>query len=72
MEWHYLDNRGVPQTGTVEQTLDHGGSDVTYYFRNDTGKLDVLSGLRVKTTAHAVYGKDARMPGCPICDREDG
>ena len=67
MKWHYLDNRGVPQEGTVEKTVDHGGSDVTYFFRRDSGELDCLSGLRVKDHAHAVYG---HKPGCPICEED--
>ncbi len=56
--WRYLDNRGVEQVGTVENTVDRGGSDVTYFFRRTTGELDVLGGLRVKDHAHAIYDKD--------------
>jgi hypothetical protein len=67
MKWHYADARGVWHAGTVEQTVDRGGSDVTYYFRSDAGDLHVTSGLALDPTAHAVYGP---RPGCPLCEQE--
>lgn len=66
MEWHYTDSRGVPQVGTVERTIDRGGSDVSYYFRSKAnGTLTVKSGLALTPNDHANWGY---KPGCPICE----
>jgi hypothetical protein len=47
--WHYNDARGVAHTGYVERTVDHGGTDVTYYFRDSsTGELSLVSGPRLR------------------------
>lgn len=47
--WSYSDNRGVAHVGFVERTIDHSGTDVTYFFRDfHTDELSVLSGSRVK------------------------
>ena len=56
MKWVYTDSRDVKKTGVVERTTDYGGSDVTYFFRGDDGKLDVLHGAWLKQTgAHPIY-----------------
>jgi hypothetical protein len=48
-KWEYIDNRGKKQTGDFVKFLDHGGTDVTYFFKNSkTGKVDVISGSRLK------------------------
>ena len=46
--WEYPDGRGVMQTGTFIKFADHGGTDVTYFFKRDnTGEIDVVSGSRL-------------------------
>jgi hypothetical protein len=47
--WRYKDARGVEHEGRVERTVDKGGTDVTYYFRDkDTNELSLVSGSRLK------------------------
>ncbi len=46
--WTYSDRIGVQREGTFEKFYDHGGTDVTYYFRRDDGTLDLVSGSRLK------------------------
>lgn len=46
--WKYVDARGVDCEGTFEKFTDHGGTDVTYWFRQDDGTLDLVSGSRLK------------------------
>jgi hypothetical protein len=59
MLWKYTDSTGIERTGTVEKTVDRGGSDVTYFFRRSDGKLDVVSGFRLKqTNAHPIYSQE--------------
>lgn len=48
IKWSYVDARGVKKTGTLEKTSEGQGTDVTYFFRGDDGKLDVVSGSRLK------------------------
>ena len=57
MLWAYTDNTGVERLGTVERTVDHGGTDVTYFMRREPdpgselpGKVDVLQGTYMKRT----------------------
>ena len=47
--WRYEDAQGVEVEGFFENFADHGGTDVTYFFRRDDGTLDVVSGSRLKT-----------------------
>ena len=52
-KWIYTDAAGVERVGTVESTSDRGGNDVTYFFRRDSGELDVLQGTYMaRTGAH--------------------
>lgn len=49
----YTDSVGIQRTGYIEKTLDHGGTDVTYFLRRweaitGADRVDVLSGSRVK------------------------
>ena len=47
--WQYQDARGVTHTGYLERFSDHGGTDVTYWFRDHvTGALDLVSGSRLR------------------------
>lgn len=45
----YLDNRGAPCRGRVEQISDRGGSDITWFMRSEDGVLSCLSGSRIDT-----------------------
>ncbi len=42
--WRYKDALGIPREGTFEKFTDHGGTDITYFFRRDDGTLDLVSG----------------------------
>ena len=46
--WKYTDARGIEREGTFETFTDHGGTDITYHFRQDDGTLDLVSGSRLK------------------------
>ena len=46
--WSYKDARGVQVEGFMDGFSDRGGTDVTYFFIRDNGKLDVVSGSRLK------------------------
>ncbi len=47
--WQYEDARGTQHTGYMERFSDHGGNDVTYWFRDqETGALDLVSGSRLR------------------------
>ncbi len=48
IRWKYEDAAGVEREGTFEKFTDLGGTDVTYFFRRDDGKLDLVSGSRLK------------------------
>ncbi len=50
--WTYKDGRGVQCEGAFESFHDHGGTDVTYFFIQKNGKLDVVSGSRLKEAKH--------------------
>ena len=47
--WSYTDSMGTEREGFFEKFLDHGGTDVTYFFRRDGGRLDLVSGSRLKS-----------------------
>lgn len=46
--WRYQDATGVERVGYFENWTDHGGTDVTYFFRREDGTLDLCSGSRLK------------------------
>ena len=46
--WRYLDAIGIEREGFMKGFADHGGSDVTYFFERDDGRLDVVPGPRMK------------------------
>ena len=48
IRWKYEDSTGVEREGIFEKFTDHGGTDITYFFRRDDGKLDLVSGSRLK------------------------
>ena len=41
--WEYVDARG-----TMKDSSDKGGTDITYFMIRDTGELDIVSGSRIK------------------------
>lgn len=45
----YDDARGVSHTGVVENVVDSGGHDVTYFMRSEEGDLHVISGSVLET-----------------------
>lgn len=49
--WKYQDATGVWREGTFVNFSDHGGTDVTYWFRRDDGTLDLCSGERLRRAA---------------------
>lgn len=47
--WEYYDSRGVKHYGWVEKFSDKGGTDVTYFFKDEkTDELSVVSGSVLK------------------------
>lgn len=47
--WKYQDAAGREHIGTVVQTFDKGGTDVTYQFKDEaTGEISMVSGARLK------------------------
>ena len=47
--WEYYGSLGAKHYGWIEKTLDLGGTDVTYFFRDeDTNELSVVSGSELK------------------------
>ena len=61
--WSYEDARGVKKRGVVENTVDRGGTDVTYFMRSESGDLDLLRGELLK--------KANRTPGFVRVPRKD-
>jgi len=53
--WRYKDFFGVEREGEFEKFTDYGGTDITYYFRRDDGKLDLVSGSRLNE-ARRIWG----------------
>jgi len=47
-KWEYQDARGVTKTGSLSKTVERQGTDVSYIFKGDDGKTDVVSGSRLK------------------------
>lgn len=47
-KWIYKDAIGIERIGTLEQTIPGQGSDITYVFKREDGKLDLVSGQRLK------------------------
>lgn len=51
-KWKYQDSRGIEHIGYMEKFFDKGGTDITYFMRDqETGELSVLSGSLVKRMA---------------------
>jgi hypothetical protein len=46
--WRYRDAIGLEREGFMIKFVDHGGTDVTYFFERDDGRLDVVPGPRMK------------------------
>ena len=56
--WTYQDSVGVQRTGYFEKSLDHGGTDITYFFRRvEDGQLDLVSGLRLRAAKRIWKGE---------------
>lgn len=63
--WTYADARGVSRKGHFAHFTDHGGTDVTYYFRDcETAELSLVSGSRLKAASRiwAKCGKCGLLP----------
>jgi uncharacterized protein YfaT (DUF1175 family) len=57
--WRYRDACGVTRYGTMETFTDHGGTDVTYWFRRiENNTLDLVSGQRLRD-AERIWKHDA-------------
>lgn len=46
--WNFQNDMGVWMKGTFEKFTDRGGTDVTYWFKDETGRLHLVSGTRLK------------------------
>lgn len=47
--WEYYDSLDRKHYGWIEKTSDKGGTDVTYFFRDEkSNELSVVSGSRLK------------------------
>jgi hypothetical protein len=57
--WRYEDTTGIEQEGEFKDFSDKGGTDVTYFFERDDGRLDAVSGSRLKK-AKPIYNTDER------------
>ena len=58
-KWEYEDGAGVKRTGTFVKSSEGQGSDVTYFFKRDTGETDAVSGEKLKR-ARGVQESDSR------------
>lgn len=48
--WRYADAQGVVREGFMQRYIDLGGTDhLAYMYRCDGGRLDIVSGSRLKT-----------------------
>jgi len=48
--WEYFDSKGVKHFGWVQRSTDFGGTDVSYFFRDEeTNELSIVSGSNLKT-----------------------
>jgi hypothetical protein len=69
--WRYEDARGVEHRGHYERSVDRGGTDVSYYFRDcETGALSVVSGAALSRAGrvwepcpHAHMAPHTAVPG---------
>ncbi len=48
MLWRFEDSSGVWRTGKMERFSDFGGTDVTYWFKDQDGRIHLVSGARLK------------------------
>lgn len=47
--WRFRDARGVERAGHIERTVDFGGTDQTFFFRDcASGELLLVSGQRLR------------------------
>ena len=53
VRWRFNSIYGEETEGTFEGFTDRGGTDVTYYIRDDTGRMHLVSGSRLQN-AHPV------------------
>jgi hypothetical protein len=61
--WKYQDARGVWHVGHTCGVFDHGGTDITYAFRDcETGEYDLVSGSRLKA-AERIWKLCKHHPG---------
>jgi len=48
MLWRFEDSSGVWRTGKMDRFTDYGGTDVTYWFKDQDGRIHLVSGARLK------------------------
>jgi hypothetical protein len=53
MLWRFQDTAGVWRVGKMDRFTDYGGTDVTYWFRDQHGNIHLVSGARLKA-AHPI------------------
>ncbi len=54
-KWKYFDGRGVEHIGEYQKCVDCGGTDITYFFRDEkTNDLSLVSGANLKRS-HPIY-----------------
>lgn len=52
--WSYEDATGVQREGVYAGSHEGQGTDVTYLFRRDDGRIDCVSGARLKRAKRIV------------------
>ena len=58
--WEYEDARGVKKKGTFVKSIERSGTDVTYVFKGDDGKEDLVSGQALKK-AKRIQGESTNV-----------
>lgn len=67
--WEYEDARGVKKKGTFVKSIERSGTDVTYVFKGDDGKEDLVSGAALKK-AKRIQG-ESKQPKMTIKELQD-
>lgn len=51
MLWRFQDSAGIWRVGKMDRFTDYGGTDVTYWFRDQHGNIHLVSGARLKAAS---------------------
>lgn len=46
--WTYKDAIGLDREGFYRRAIERGGTDITYVFQRDDGRIDLVSGSRLR------------------------